>query len=282
MDKILAAVDFSECSMNAFRHALNYARKIDTNLTLVWVDPETFKFISSTEEKKEATARAREAFDGIWKQYKNDLPSGELKYLIKRGQVYEEIVKTAVEEEADLIVAGTHGVSGFRDFWMGTNAFRLIMASPIPVLTIRESTVPVESIENIIVPIDSTVETKQKNTMVAALAKYFYSTVHVVSVYSSKMEELRQLVDTHTKETLQYFEQENITCEYGFREGSNVTTMALEYARANEADLIVIMTEQEIKASNLWMGPYAKQMVNYSEIPVLSIKPKELVRSLKE
>lgn len=282
MDKILAAVDFSECSMNAFRHALNYARKIDTDLTLVWVDPETFKFISSAEEKKEATIRAREAFDGIWKQYKNDLPSGELKYLIKRGQVYEEVVKTAVEEEADLIVAGTHGVSGFRDFWMGTNAFRLIMASPMPVLTIRESAAPVDNIDNIIVPIDSTVESKQKNEIVAAFAKHFHSTVHVVSVYSSKMEELRQLVDTHSKETLQYFEQENITCEYGYREGSNVTTMALEYARANNADLIVIMTEQEIKASNLWMGPYAKQMVNYSEIPVLSIKPKELVRSLKE
>ncbi|MCF8309234.1 MAG: universal stress protein [Bacteroidales bacterium] len=282
MEKLLAAVDFSECSMNAFRHALNYARKLDADLTMAWVDPETFKFISSEEEKIEATTRAREAFDGIWKQYKNDLPSGELKYLIKRGQVYEEIVKTAVEEEADLIIAGTHGVSGFRDFWLGTNAFRLIMASPLPVLTIRESAPPVENIDNIVVPIDSTVETKQKNEIVALLAKQFRSTVHVISVYSSKMGELRKLVDTHTKESLQYFEQQNIPHEFGYREGSNVTTMALEYARANSADLIVIMTEQEIKASNLWMGPYAKQMVNYSEIPVLSIKPKELVRSLKE
>lgn len=281
MEKLLAAVDFSECSMNAFRHALNYARKLDADLAMVWVDPETFKFISSEEEKIEANTRAREAFDGIWKQYKNDL-SGELKYLIKRGQVYEEIVKTAVEEEADLIIAGTHGVSGFRDFWMGTNAFRLIMASPLPVLTIRESAPPAENIDNIVVPIDSTVETKQKNEIVALLAKQFRSTVHVISVYSSKMGELRKLVDTHTKESLQYFEQQNIPREFGYREGSNVTTMALEYARANSADLIVIMTEQEIKASNLWMGPYAKQMVNYSDIPVLSIKPKELVRSMKE
>lgn len=282
MDKMLVAVDFSECSMNAFRHSLKYARSFKADVTLVWVDPETLKFIGTASEKESNVTRAKEAFEGIWKQYKNDLTGGELKYVVKRGQVHEEIVKTAVEEEAELIVAGTHGISGFREFWMGSNVFRLIMASPVPVLSIRESAPVVENINHIVLPIDSTVETKQKNEMVARIANAFNSTVHVLSLYSSKMGELRKLVDTHAKESLNYFKNEGINCRAASKEGNNITTMALEYGREIEADLIAIMTEQEIKTSNLWMGPYAKQMINHSEIPVLSIKPRELVRSLKQ
>jgi len=282
MEKILAAVDFSECSMNAFRHSVNYARAMQADLTMVWVDPETFKFIGSSSEKEENLNRAREAFEGIWKQYKNDLNGGELKYIVKRGQVHEEIVKAAVEEDAEMIVAGTHGVSGFREFWMGSNVFRLIMASPVPVLSIRESTPVTDGIKNIILPVDSTIETRQKNKLVAHIAKTFGASVHVLSLYSSKMEELRELVDEHSKEAANYFQAEGVNTRHAYREGNNITTMTIEYAREEQADLIVMMTEQEIKTANLWMGPYAKQMVNHSEIPVLSIKPQELIRSLRE
>lgn len=282
MEKILAAVDFSECSMNAFRHSVNYARTLQTDLAMVWVDPETFKFIGSSAEKEDNLNRAREAFEGIWKQYKNDLNGGELKYVVKRGQVHEEIVKTAVEEDAEMIVAGTHGISGFREFWMGSNVFRLIMASPMPVLSIRESAPVTERVKNIVLPIDSTVETRQKNELAAHIAKVYGATVHVLSLYSSKMVELRELVDEHSKEAANYFQKKGIKTHYAHREGNNITTLTIEYAREEQADLIVIMTEQEIKTANLWMGTYAKQMVNHSEIPVLSIKPKELIRSLKE
>lgn len=282
MKKILVAVDFSECSMNAFRQALNYAKTMEAHLTMVWVNPETLKVINASSEEENAMTRANEAFEGIWKQYKNDLLHSELKYEVKRGQVYDEIVKTAVEEDADMIVAGTHGVSGFKEFWMGSNVFRLIMASPMPVLSIRESTRPEESINTIVVPIDSSLETKQKSETVALLARHFDSDVHVLSLYSSGVKDIQKMVNSYTEETINYLENENVTCFSAKREGNNITTMTLNYAREADADLIVIMTEQEIKATNLWMGPYARQMVNHSEIPVLSIKPKELVSSLRE
>lgn len=282
MNKILAAVDFSECSMNAFRQALNYAKIMEAHLTMVWVDPETLKFINPSSEQEDAMTRANEAFEGIWKQYKNDLPHSELKYMVKRGQVYEEIVKTAVAEDADMIVAGTHGVSGFKEFWMGSNVFRLIMASPIPVLSIRESARPKQSISTIVLPIDSTLETKQKSEVVALLARHFDSDVHLLSLYSSSVKDIQKLVESYTEETRNYLDTENVTCFTAERKGNNITNMTLDYAREVDADLIVIMTEQEIKPTNLWMGTYARQMVNHSEIPVLSIKPKELVSSLRE
>jgi nucleotide-binding universal stress UspA family protein len=50
----------------------------------------------------------------------------------------------------------------------------------------------------------------------------------------------------------------------------------IEMAKKLDANLISIMTEQETRTSNLWMGPFAHQTVNHSPIPVLSIHPKEV------
>ncbi len=54
-------------------------------------------------------------------------------------------------------------------------------------------------------------------------------------------------------------------------EASNLTDATIEYAVGVNANLISIMDEQEITTSNLWLGPYAQQMVNHSPIPVMSI-----------
>jgi len=61
-----------------------------------------------------------------------------------------------------------------------------------------------------------------------------------------------------------------------FIEADNITEATIEYAKKIDANLISIMTEQETKTSNLWLGPYASQMVNHSPIPVLSIHPEKI------
>lgn len=281
IQKIVTAIDFSECSMNAFRHSVDMARNLQADLIMVWVNPETFKFVPSREKTDDETVRAREAFEGIWQQYHADLGDLELKYIIKRGQVYEQIVKTAIEENADLIVAGTHGVSGFREFWMGSNAFRLIMASTLPVLTIREETPLNQYLKKIVLPIDSTVETRQKNSIAAEFAKVFDAEVHVVGLYSSEVEDIRKLVDSYLDDTIKYLKEQQIKYQVAYKECNNITNKTLEYAKEIDANLIVIMTEQEIKTANLWMGPYARQMINHAEIPVLSVKPQEFIDSMK-
>lgn len=281
IQKIVTAIDFSECSMNAFRHAVDMARKLKADLIMVWVNPETFKFVASREKVDDETVRAREAFEGIWRQYHADIGNQELKYIIKRGQVYEQIVKTAIEENADLIVAGTHGVSGFREFWMGSNAFRLIMASTLPVLTIREETPLKKDLKKIVLPIDSTIETRQKNPIAAEFAKVFDAEVHIVGLYSSEVEDIRKLVNSYLEDTVNYLNEQGIKYQVAYKECNNITNMTLEYAQEIDANLIVIMTEQEIKTANLWMGPYARQMINHADIPVLSVKPQEFIDSMK-
>ena len=56
----------------------------------------------------------------------------------------------------------------------------------------------------------------------------------------------------------------------------NLTVSTLEYADKVNADLIVIMTEQE-KALTSWLiGNYAQQMLHLSKHPILSIRPEQI------
>ena len=53
----------------------------------------------------------------------------------------------------------------------------------------------------------------------------------------------------------------------------NVTLTTLDYAKEVNADMITIMTEQESRLTSLLMGTYAQQMINESTIPVLTVRP---------
>ena len=56
----------------------------------------------------------------------------------------------------------------------------------------------------------------------------------------------------------------------------NLTVSTLEYADQIQADLIVIMTEQEKNLSSWLIGNYAQQMLHLSTHPILSLQPEQI------
>ena len=57
--------------------------------------------------------------------------------LVRVGAPVEEILRVADEEQADLIVMGTHGRTGVRHLIAGSVAERVVRAAKVPVLTVR-------------------------------------------------------------------------------------------------------------------------------------------------
>lgn len=56
---------------------------------------------------------------------------------VPKGKPHVEILKTAKEIKADMIVIGTHGHNLFQDSLIGSTARRIVKDSKIPVLVIR-------------------------------------------------------------------------------------------------------------------------------------------------
>jgi len=133
-----------------------------------------------------------------------------------------------------------------------------------------------KKLEKIILPIDSSTDTRQKVPFACRMAKYFGAEIYIVGLYTTTLKAIRRKVDTYVEQVEKYLNENQVKHITNFLEADNTTTTTIEYAQKNNADLIVIMTEQEKTAANFWLGPYAQQMVNNSPIPVLSIQPIEI------
>jgi nucleotide-binding universal stress UspA family protein len=280
MKRILVAVDFSECSVNALEHAITIANHASADLDMIYVAKPDSSRDLFTEGAETLKAMVRDRFDEIVEKYQPHMSKHKLGYIIREGKVYKEIVKEAEHKDVFLVMAGTHGSSGFEEFWIGSNANRLVSALTKPVITIRGGVNIKRTLSKIILPVDSTPETRQKVPFTAYIAKIFNAQVHVLKVYSSDVDIVKRTVDSYSEQVVKHLQEEKIDFVVATLEAENITDTTIEYALKHDANLISIMTEQETTARNLLLGPYAQQMVNHCPIPVLSIHPQEMLVSL--
>lgn len=281
MKTIISAVDFSDCSINALEHAVSIAKHSGSNLLMLWVNnPYTTKTILSSDMSDDLVEEVEHQFTKLINKYGPELPDSKIDYIIREGKVYKEVVNQARESEAWLIVAGTHGSSGFEELWMGSNANRIVTAAPCPIITIRTGVEIGRNLKKIVMPMDNTMETRQKVPFTCELAQAFDAEVHIVAIFTTIIEEIRDKVQIYAKQASKYLKENNVKHLIVELEAENLSTSTIEYAKKVDANLISIMTEQEKTATNLWLGPYAQQMVHHSPIPVLSIHPKEILISM--
>jgi nucleotide-binding universal stress UspA family protein len=277
---ILVGIDFSDCSINALEHAITIAEKASADVVMIWVNrPENGKEIFRVDQEN-IVGEVINRFNKLVDTYKKALGKNSLSYLVKAGKVYQEIVNTAEELDAFIIIVGTHGSSGFEEFWIGSNANRIVAATERPIITIRDGVDASRTISNIVLPIDSSLETRQKVPITSLIAKYFDAKIHILVMHTTTIEEVRQRVDDYVLQVERYFYENQIEYVKKIIETHQIADATVEYAVSINANLISIMDEQERIPSNLWLGTFAQQMVNHSPIPVLCVHARDLIADL--
>ncbi len=269
--KIVVGIDFSSCSINALEHSVSIAKKARANITMVWVNHLDYSKEIFSVEPKQLGNEVEDRLNGLIEKYTPLMGGQSIDYKITKGKIYKEICDIADEMEAFLIIVGTHGSSGFEEFWIGSNANRIVSSSKIPTITIRGGIDIGRDLKRIVMPFDSTKVTRQKMPITALLASYFYSEIHLLGLFTSSLDDIRFRVRNYILQAEDYFKEHNIRYKTTFLEAHNITESILDYSKKIDANLISIMTEQETSTSNIWLGPYAAQMVNHSPIPVLSV-----------
>ena len=139
---ILFATDFSESSDYAFGKALILARKFNARLLILHVINEPVDLrgfyvphISFDKLEEEIEEGAQKMMEKFCRTHIRDYDNFES--FIVPGIPYDEVIKKAVAESADLIVMGTHGRTGLDHVLFGSTAEKVVRKSPVPVMTIR-------------------------------------------------------------------------------------------------------------------------------------------------
>jgi nucleotide-binding universal stress UspA family protein len=271
--KILVPIDFSSDSINALEFAIEIANKSNAIIDMIYVkSSKTFDVPFFFKDSKVNKVSIENFFDIILSKYATKIKT-KLSYKIREGKVYREIINQAKYSDSDLIIMGTHGVSGFEAYWIGSNAYKVVSNSTCPVITIRNGFLH-RGINKIVMPIDVSKCSRQKSIFTSELALLCDATIHLVSVRETNRPVIINKLNNYINQTKEYLESKNIKVITADLSGSNITDITIDYAKKIDAQLISIMTEQPENAYNIWLGKYAQQMVNNSPIPVLSIRPK--------
>jgi len=143
ISKVLVPIDFSDYSKSALKYAVNFVKHFEAQLILVYVVepviyPPDFSMgqIAIPSVDVEMDKRAVEELNKLANQ---EIP-GEIKVksIVKTGKPFIEIIETAGEEDADLIIIATHGHTGMEHILFGSTAEKVVRKAPCPVLTLRE------------------------------------------------------------------------------------------------------------------------------------------------
>jgi len=275
MEPVLVAVDFSNTSLHALEYACIVANKMKSDLVMVWVDKLTPLESLYPDTSNQNRNEAKKRFEELIQLYGKKLIGGiKMEYKLRKGKVYHEVDKLAKSVNAGLIVTGAHGISGFEEYWIGSNAFKIVTYATCPIITIRHDFRIRKRVDRIIFPIDGSSETLQKLPFVIRMAKIFNSEVHVVSTHTSHLKSIRRIAEKYAQTALIYLQTNNIPFIQDEIVSHDLTKAVIAYAVSVKADLISIMTEQETPV-NILLGAQAQQLINQSPVPVLSVHPQE-------
>ena len=140
--RILCPVDFSAPSRTALEHAESLAKTLGAQLVLAHVVapavyPVAFGALPMGAAQVEEKA-LRAAEDGLAGTVAELAEKGlDVSSLVEAGTPARRIVEWVREHGIDLVVMGTHGLTGIGHVLLGSTAERVVRTCPCPVLTVK-------------------------------------------------------------------------------------------------------------------------------------------------
>lgn len=139
--KILVPIDFSDSASNIIEWAAYLARESNSQLVLfhAYHLPVEFQQLEGAYLPPDFWANVKSEAEASLCRYETELrESGHsVESVVREGYAATAIVDEANELGADLIVIGTHGLSGLKHMLLGSVAERVVQKAPCPVLTVK-------------------------------------------------------------------------------------------------------------------------------------------------
>ncbi|MBR3567373.1 MAG: universal stress protein [Salinivirgaceae bacterium] len=272
---ILVPVDFSPSSINAMEHAVLYANAIECDIRMIHVKRRNADYdpaINFNDYDEVLKSSVINNFKRIIAHFKSKM-KGRIDYCVRDGRVFTEVCNQAKYGDALMIISGTNGVSGFKERWEGSNAFRIVSHATCPVITIKYNFVP-QSPRRIVVPIDNTARTRLKIPIVAKIAKCFDAEMMLIDIRNDNKLSTQKKMEDAMKAVTVYLDRHNVRyCKDNLRVKKKKTaTAVIDYALENDADLIAATSERLDNNWQLFSVSNPQKLVNHSPIPVITIK----------
>lgn len=192
-DRILVPVDFSEHSQAALGHAASFAAAFDSELELVHVVEHVVhshtpffnrELLLGEELHDKALAAAEVSMQQLLPLVP---PAGArgVRTQVLSGTLPETLVEHAERTGVGLIIASTHGRTGFSRWLMGSVSERLLRVAHCPVLVARGGSAAPARIERMLVAVDLSEHSRTALSVAAAVATRLGASLEVLYVWAA-------------------------------------------------------------------------------------------------
>ncbi|WP_276370172.1 universal stress protein [Chryseolinea sp. H1M3-3] len=280
MKKILVPCDFSSTAREAFKFAANMVAKNKGEIYVLYVVDNTYMNNATSELSHTA------AFSGVFMQkleeqlnekfvlLKNEYasPDATITFKIDIGTLTQSIETYVAEKKIDLIVMGTHGASGLKEFFVGSNTEKIVRYSTVPVVAVPLGS-QFDSIDNIVFPVVPTQRANNFIHEVKAIQNFFHAklqilwinTPHIFKSDDEAMEDLQEFAEHH------HFHDYSLNVRNDHSEQEGI----LRFAREIQAGLIFMPTHSRKGLVHWLTGSITENVVNHVQCPVWTYSIKD-------
>jgi nucleotide-binding universal stress UspA family protein len=266
MKKILVPCDFSAPAISAYRVALDLAAKAKGSVHVLHIvelpvlhDSVLMPALSFEKELlRELRDKAVKRFEAVAKKYSN--PKIEVVFHALFGSIQTKLDDYIQKNSIDQVVMGSHGASGIREVFLGSNAEKMIRHAKVPVLIVKAYTK--KTIANMVMPCSLDIEHQQLFLAnVKILQRFFNARLHLVWINTP----LTFTPDTITRERLQSLASSaglknytiNMFNHYGEEQG------IIEFNKQVQGDLIAIGTHGRKGVGHVLLGSLSEDIANH-------------------
>lgn len=260
--KLLVPTDFTNEAHSAIQHAVKLGVIVQAEVILLNVVKDKSDIPAATSKLKEEENWAKKVNNQI-----------EVRSIVRVGNIFDDIGDAASELGVSLIIMGTHGASGWQKI-TGSYALKVITNSSVPFIVVQDQLMNDTGYDSIVVPLDLNNETKQKLEMVASIAHYFDSEVHLITPNESD-EFLSNKLKANRIWAAKYLKGKNVKFTTQIvDDGDNLLEGVFKLSKKVEADLIAIMNLQKNSLMGVLGSSYQQEIIaNKAKVPVLCLNP---------
>ncbi|MBN8577409.1 MAG: universal stress protein [Cytophagales bacterium] len=274
MKRILVPCDFSTPSVQAFKFAADVARTtggevIALHVIELPVMNESVLMPSLSFEEtfiKDMKANAEKNFGKMQNKWAADI---KCTTRVEFGNPTTTIREFIDERKIDLVVMGTHGATGMKEFFIGSNTEKIVRTSTVPVISVKDL-VKVASVRNIVFPNTLGLDQEKLMQQVKALQNFFGATLHVLYINTpSRFRrdiEVKQEMKTFAKRFL--LKDYTLTIFNDFSEEEGLRNFIADI----KADLVAMATHGRKGLNHLMSGSIAEDAVNHLPCPIWTFK----------
>ena len=275
MKKILVPCDFSEPANNAFRQATDIAVQSDGVVHLLHVvEPPIMNdtllmptLYFEEEEMKEHKNKAERMFRDMINR--NKLQHIKSEFAVQVGSIADTIQEYIKGHEIDMVVMGSTGASGLKEYFIGSNAEKVVRHSLVPVLIVKNYFG--QPIRKIIFP--NTLEHQEDLVMkVKELQDFFKAKLCLVYINT----QFGLVNETSIREHLKEFADRFMLKNYSLSvfNHTSIEKGIIEYTKMINGDMIALGTHGHKGVVHLVKGSVAEDIVNHTDRPIWTCRMK--------